>query len=163
MYELMLVANVDRADQLLSRVEKNLKEANAVAISVDRLGKKPLAYSIMKQNDAIFFVVSFEAESGSIKSVWDKLRLEQEDLLRYLLIHKPKVKASKKSRKVAAKEEKDEEKEKPKVTVAVKKASTVKSEEERVSEVRKVSKVSKGKKTANKKSIKSKKGKSKKE
>ena len=151
-YELMLVENVDRADQLLLRVEKILKEANAVAISIDRLGKKPLAYSIMKQNVATFFVVSFEAESGFIKSVWDKLRLEQEDLLRYLLIHKPKVKASKKSRKVAAEEEKDEEKEKPKVTVAVKKASTVKSTKDRTRSIKSIKSVkSTGSKKGNKK------------
>ena len=169
-YELMLVANVDRADQLLSRVEKSIKEANGSSVNVERLGKKTLAYTIKKQTDAAYFVISFKAEGSAIKPVWDKLKLEQEDLLRYLFLKKKDKKSkSKKGRMVSpifteasrGKEVSQEDKEKPKVTVAVKKASKVKSKKEEVAGESKVSKV-KGSKMKSKKSTKGKKGKTKK-
>ena len=157
-YELMLVANVDRADQLLSRVEKSIKEANGSGIKVERLGKKTLAYAIKKQTDAAYFVISFEAGGETIKPVWDKLKLEQEDLLRYLMLKKKskKVKGKKADRAEVSKAPQEIE-EKPKVTVAVKKASKVKSEKEKD---RKGTKRTKG--TGSKKSTKGKKGKTKK-
>lgn len=128
-YELMLVATVDRADQLLSRVEKSLKEADASGVRVDRFGKKQLAYSINKQKDAVYFVLNFELAGEAVKSIWDKLRLEQEDLLRYLLLKKEtkKFKGKKADKVLEVSKVSHQIKEKPKVTVAVKKASTVKS------------------------------------
>lgn len=159
-YELMLVATVDHADQLLSRVEKSLKDADASSVNVERLGKKTLAYSIRKQKDATYFVISFEVASEAIKPVSDKLRLEQEDLLRYMLLKKEyKKKKDRKGRvpevsKVAeVSDVSQEDKQIPKVTVAVKKVSKVKSEKE------KDSKSTKG--TGSIKSTKSKKGKKK--
>lgn len=159
-YELVIVAVNDKADQLLGRVEKSIKEVNGLNVKVDRLGKKQLAYAIKKQTDATYFLLNFEAEAEAIKPVWDKLRLEQEDLLRYLLLKKE----NKKPRRIKGKrfvpkgEEVKEEKEKPTVTVAVKKSTGgtkgTKSTKGKVSKVRKVSKVKKSTKAA--KSTKSK-------
>lgn len=141
-YELMLVANVDRADQLLSRVEKSIKEADGLGVKVERLGKKTLAYTIKKQTDANYFVISFEAGGEAIKPVWDKLKLEQEDLLRYIFLKKKNKKSKiKKVGKVSDAPQEIEDK--PKVIVAVKKASKVKSDKGKVREVRKVSKARK--------------------
>ena len=71
----MLVAVNDKADQLLGRVEKFIKDANGAGARVERLGKKQLAYVIKKQTEATYFVVNFEAEGEAIKPIWDKLRL----------------------------------------------------------------------------------------
>ena len=125
-YELMLVATSDKGDSLLTRVEKVNKATEARDLKVDRLGRKTLAYPINKKTDASYFVLNFEAEGASIKPVVDKLKLEQEDLLRYLIVKKQPKKVSKAKVK-RAKASEEEEKAKPKVTVAVKSASTVKS------------------------------------
>lgn|SRR3989344_3428286 len=140
-YELVIVAVNDKADQLLGRVEKSIKEASGANVKVDRLGKKQLAYAIKKQTDATYFLLNFEAEGEAIGPVWDKLRLEQEDLLRYLLIKKENKKPrARKGKRLVEKEQKVEvEKEKPKVTVAVKK----KTDESKVAKDKKATKVKK--------------------
>ncbi len=126
-YELMFVAVNDKADQLLGRVEKFIKDANGEGVKVERLGKKQLAYQIKKQTDATYFVLNFQAEGEAVKPIWDKLRLEQEDLLRYLLIRKEEKKGKKKRKVVpsaveldAASDDKQVSQEKPKVTVVTK-------------------------------------------
>ncbi|KKQ76340.1 MAG: 30S ribosomal protein S6 [Parcubacteria group bacterium GW2011_GWC1_38_6] len=125
LYELMLVTATEKGDLLVSRVEKSVKEIGN-NLKVDKLGKKPLAYTIKKQTDANYYVLNFKAEGNVVKQLTDKLRLEQEDLLRYLLLKNVEKKASSKKRKVVEVEEK-EQKAKPKVTVAVRKVSAVKS------------------------------------
>src|SRR3989344_1880414 len=114
LYELMLVTATEKGDLLVSRVEKSVKEIGN-NLKVDKLGKKPLAYTIKKQTDA-----------NVVKQLTYKLKLEQEDLLRYLLLKNVEKKASSKKRKVVEVEEK-EQKAKPKKTVAVRKVSAVKS------------------------------------
>ncbi len=142
-YELMLVAVSDRADQLLTRVEKSVKEVDAVNLKVERLGKKQLAYQIKKQTDATYFVINFEASPAAAKPIWDKLRLEQEDLLRYMLLKKVEKKASKKSKRADLKKAEVEEsqmEDKPKVTVAVTTATAKQSKGIKVSKAAKASK-----------------------
>ncbi|KKR87035.1 MAG: 30S ribosomal protein S6 [Candidatus Curtissbacteria bacterium GW2011_GWA1_41_11] len=124
-YELMLVTNTEKGDSLLVRVEKVLKESSS-NLKVERLGKKTLAYKIKKQADANYYVLSFEAEGSFVKPLTDKLRLEQEDLLRFLLLKKVEKKPRRKIRKVVE-EVKEEPKDKPKVTVAVRSRASVKS------------------------------------
>jgi len=127
LYELMLVTNTEKGDSLLVRVEKALKESGS-NLKVERLGKKTLAYKIKKQTDANYYVLSFEAEGSVVGPIVDKLRLEQEDLLRFLLLKKIEKKSRRKIKKVAE-EVKEEPKDKPKVTVAVKSKASVKSTE----------------------------------
>lgn len=130
MYELMLVATVDKGDQLLGRVEKLIKAGGALDLKVDRLGRKSLAYVIKKQSDANYYLVNFEATPNTVGPLTDKLRLEQEDLLRFLIVKKQKVKLGKKKIKKVSREQRVE-KPKAKVTVAVKSAKRVKSTAER--------------------------------
>lgn len=136
----MIVAVNDRADQLLSRVEKAVKEASAQNVKVERMGKKQLAYPIKKQVDATYFTLDFEMESEGVKPVSDKLRLEQDDLLRHLLIRvEKKVKKVKKA--VEVKEQKEETQkeasEKPKVTVVTKAKVSAKVEKKKVVKAKK--------------------------
>lgn len=147
-YELMLAANNEKADQLLGRVEKFIKDANGESVKVERLGKKQLAYQIKKQTDATYFVVNFQAEGEAIKPIWDKLRLEQEDLLRYLLIRKEEKKGKKKKKVSQVSEVAQEEKEKPKVTVVTKKVEKSESVKVPKNKDKKVAKVAKGPKVS---------------
>lgn len=126
MYELVIVAKVDKSDQLISRVEKALKDASATNLKVERLGRKQLAYQIKKQTDANYFVVNFDAEANAIDGFASKLRLEQEDLLRYLIIKSRQIKIRvKKGKKQEVAEV--EVKEAPKVTVVTKAAEVTPS------------------------------------
>lgn len=120
MYELLIVSKISETDGLVGRIEKSLKDVNAQDMKTDQLGKKVLAYPIKKQTEANYTIFTFNAEASSVGDVTSKLRLEQEALLRYLVIVK---KAKKLRKKVAGKVEKTpevKEEKKPKVTVAVK-------------------------------------------
>lgn len=125
-YELMIVATVEKGDSLLGRVEKIVKDGGS-SLKVERLGKKALAYSIKKQTEANYYLLNFEAVESFIKPLSDRLRLEQEDLLRYMLLKRIEKKSKGKKKKSAEVAEVEIEKERPKVTVAVKQTSTVKS------------------------------------
>lgn len=124
-YELMIVATVDKGDSLVTRVEKVIKENHASNFKVDRIGKKSLAYPIKKQTDANYYLLNFEASPDVLKSLTDKLRFEQDDLLRYLILKNVEKKSPSRAKRVVKAVE--VVKEKPKVTVAVKKVSRVKS------------------------------------
>ena len=126
MYELMIVATTGGAESLLSRVEKFLKEAEAGDLKVNKLGRKQLAYPIKKQTEAEYIVLNFEAEGVNLKSITDKLRLEQEDLLRYMVISAKAFKPSKRKGKKVEEVVKVEKKETPKVTVVTKKVTSEK-------------------------------------
>jgi len=155
MYELLLVTTVDKGDQLLGRVEKLIKAADAKDYKLERLGKKPLAYQIRKQADANFYILNFDVEGTQVGPITEKLRLEQEDLLRYLLLVKKAMKPGQKSKKVEKPElqAKDEEKEaeKPKVTVAVKTTSAAKAKPKSAAKSAQRSKVAKPKASKKKK------------
>lgn len=120
MYELLIVSKIGESDGLLSRVEKALKDASATELKSDKLGKKVLAYPIKKQTEADYTIFTFNVEGSSIKDLTDLLRLEQEALLRYLILTQ---KTRKLRKKVAKREEKVvevKEEKKPKVTVVTK-------------------------------------------
>ncbi len=138
-YELMLVATVNNGDSLLTRVEKAIREKEVRDIKVDNLGKKTLAYPIKKNTDAHYFVLNFAAEAESIKPISDMLKLEQEELLRYMIVKRREKDLRIRPKKVSGEEK--GEKAKPKVTVAVKQSSRVKS----TSSARKGAKSSKAK------------------
>ena len=124
MYELMLVTKTSGSADFIAEVEKALKNANATDLKVDNLGKKLLAYPIKKQTEADFTVFLFNVEGSAIANLTSVLRLEQENLLRYLLTVQKIRKPSKK--KFAAKKEDvivKEEKVRPKVTVVTKKVT----------------------------------------
>ena len=149
MYELVIIAKVDKSEGLVGRVEKTLKDAGATGLKVDSLGKKQLAYPIRKQTDAVYYVVNFEATTSAIGPVADKLRLEQEDLLRYLIIKKKQVKI--KSKKAAKNQEVETKTSKlPKVTVVTKtttaKLTSKRSQTKNKASNKKVTKIKKGKK-----------------
>lgn len=129
MYELIVVGTVDGASALFDRVEKFLKEAGAQNVKSEKMGKKLLAYKIAKQTEGEYFLFNFDADPAEILGLDRKLRLEQEAVLRHLLIKTKAIKVSK-ARKVLKAEIRTEVKEpevkktevkiKPKVTVTTK-------------------------------------------
>lgn len=85
-YELLLVAHFDGKDSAVGFVEKTIKDAEGSNIKVNKMGKKPLAYPISKQTEAEYAVFTFDAPGEAVRKITDILRLEQETVLRYLLI-----------------------------------------------------------------------------
>lgn len=127
MYELMVVGSVDGAASLFEKVEKFLKEAEASNLKSEKMGKKNLAYPIKKQTEAEYFLFNFDAPPSQILQLDRKIRLEQEAVLRHLLIKTKPVRESKKKVKVESQSEKKEEPKieaKPKVTVTTRPPAT---------------------------------------
>jgi hypothetical protein len=122
------------------------------------MGKKPLAYKIAKQTEAEYFLFNFDANPVEILTLDRKLRLEQEAVLRHLLIKTKPVKESKKAKvKVESlfqngnvssekKEEASKIEAKPKVTVTTKVTTKPQAKVTTKKKVAKVTKVAKGKK-----------------
>lgn len=140
MYELMVISKTESASEVFDKIAKFLKDADAQVVKSEKLGKKTLAYPIAKQTEGEYFLYSFEADSQVLKGLSDKIRLEQEAILRHLLIKATKPrKESKRPSFAKASEDKHVEEEvkvKPTVTVTTKK---------KVSDVSKVAKVAKAK------------------
>ncbi len=133
MYELMVVGTVDGAAALFEKVEKFLKEASAQNVKSEKMGKKLLAYKIAKQTEAEYFLFNFDADPSEILQLDRKIRLEQEGVLRHLLIKTKPIRAKKVSRLAKVKETVEEPKvEKvkaaPKVTVTTKVSAPSKKE-----------------------------------
>lgn len=152
-YELLVVSKIGESDGLLSRVEKALKDASATELKSDKLGKKVLAYPIKKQTEADYTIFTFNVEGSSIKDLTDLLRLEQEALLRYLILTQKTRKLRKKVTKHEEKVVEKKEESKPKVTV-VTKTKAAKVEDVSTSRNTKAKKAVKSKKETTKKAKK---------
>lgn len=95
-YELMVVGNPKTdSEKLLVLVDKALKDASATNVAVDKIGRKNLTFTIAKQSEGEYFVFNFDADRTQIAVLNQKLRVEQELILRYLLVREQKVRLSK--------------------------------------------------------------------
>ena len=105
-YELMAVINpkVD-SDATAKKIEKFIEDAKAQNVKVEKLGRKELAYPIKKQKEADYFLFYFDAAGEGIRGIGDKIRLEQEAVLRYLVIAKKAKELAQKQKKAAQQEE----------------------------------------------------------
>ena len=68
----------DAVEKKIQGVENHLKENGSEIISVDRLGKKRLAYPINKQRHGTYFVVTYKAENEVISEMEQGMRLDEE-------------------------------------------------------------------------------------
>lgn len=120
MYELVIVSKISESDGLLQRVEKALKDAEATELKVEKLGKKQLAYPIKKQTEADYTMLNFEVAGSAIADLSSMLRLEQEALLRHMLIKQKIRKVPRRKLRAKKVEEVVKVVEAPKVTVVTK-------------------------------------------
>lgn len=134
-YELMVVGRLDGADSLFTKVEKLVKAANASSVSTQKMGKKVLAYPIAKQTDGEYFLFNFEAPGEAVLAISEGLRLEQEAVLRYMVVKTKETKGPKESK----------ETKEPDVVKKVRVETKV-EKEENDTKVAKAAKVTKGKK-----------------
>ena len=137
-YELMLVVSPTAdVDPIMSRVEKSVKDTGATSVKINKLGKKPLSYQIAKHSEGEYVLVNFEAPGDAVGAISKRLRLEQEVILRYLII---KVKNLKAVKITEIKDEGEKPKTTPKVTIKTisSKEKQAKVKESLVSKDRKV-------------------------
>ena len=123
MYELMVVVNPsENADGFVKKLEGLIGEAKASGLKTERIGKKPLAYQIAKQTEGEYMLFTFEAPGDAPSAILSKLKLEQDAILRYMIIKSKvtySVNKSKKSKVATAEDVEQNVEEIKKVTAKV--------------------------------------------
>ena len=110
----MLVVDPKAGDSVTSLVSKSLSDAKAESVKVSKMGRKTLAYPIRKNLEAEYLLFSFSADGEAPKILSDILKVQREEVLRFLVVRTKEVKIRKRA---PSKEEKKIKAEVPKVTV----------------------------------------------
>ena len=76
-------------DKYAEKLEKTVKALKGKITKTMDLGKKQLAYQILKQSEGVFGELEIELEGKSMLELGKKLAVDK-DLLRYLLLKKDK-------------------------------------------------------------------------
>lgn len=152
-----MIGDSSEADSLFTKIEKAIKDANASNVASQKMGKKPLAYTIKKQKEADYFLFSFEAEGTAPEAIIAKLKLEQDAILRYMMLNVKESKRRNKKGKKGIEGIESTEGEKLEGKPSFAKAS----EGKKVAKVEVVTDTKKGKGTEGTKSMKGTKGKKK--
>ena len=90
-YDLTLVlsASLDKEnqDKAIDKIKKLIADAGGKVNKIDEWGKRQLVFRIKKQNEGIYFNLDLEIEADKVKTINDKLKVE-EIILRHLLVRK---------------------------------------------------------------------------
>ena len=111
-YELMFIVRPDMADEdlekLISTLETTVTSASGSIKSIDRMGKRRLAYMVRKFREGIYILMTIEGEGTVIHELERRLRVT-EQVIKFLTVrvdeeHKrlEKIKALRDSRKKAS-------------------------------------------------------------
>ena len=87
-YEMVVLYHPDLEidlDKALKKVEKIVKDNKGKIVDSDNWGKRKLAYSIKKEDHAIYVYYDVELEKGSISKIESTLNITDE-VLRYLIV-----------------------------------------------------------------------------
>ena len=88
-YELVVVQKPSLTDaqrkKILDMVKSLLKD---MKVSIEDLGQKQLAYPIKHENSGHYSMLTVEAESATITSDFEKRLMQEEGILRHLVIRK---------------------------------------------------------------------------
>ncbi|MFP6889893.1 MAG: 30S ribosomal protein S6 [Nitrospinota bacterium] len=88
-YETMVLLSPDleeeAVDERIANFEKQITDNGGEILSVDRWGKKRLAYAINKQRHGIYFIVVYKSDFEIIQEIERQLRLD-EDSWRYMTV-----------------------------------------------------------------------------
>ena len=80
-YELMFIVRPDMPeedqDRLISNLETQVNNAGGTVKSVERMGKRRLAYIVRKFQDGIYVLMVLEGEGGMVKEVERRLRVTE--------------------------------------------------------------------------------------
>jgi small subunit ribosomal protein S6 len=88
-YELMFVvvptATDEELDKLVAQLETVVKSSNGEILSVERLGKKKLAYRIGKYDEGVYVLFSVKASGELVKEFERRLKVA-DAVLRYVSV-----------------------------------------------------------------------------
>jgi small subunit ribosomal protein S6 len=80
-YELMFIVRPDmpeeEQDKLISNLETQVGGAGGSVKSVERMGKRRLAYVVRRFQDGIYVLMTLEGEGGMVKEVERRLRVTE--------------------------------------------------------------------------------------
>ena len=80
-YELMFIVRPDMPeedqDKLISNLETQVGNAGGTVKSVERMGKRRLAYLVRKFQDGIYMLMVLQGEGGMVKEVERRLRVTE--------------------------------------------------------------------------------------
>ncbi len=80
-YELMFIVRPDMLeedqDKLISNLENQVTTAGGSVKSVERMGKRRLAYTVRRFNDGIYMLMLLEGEGAMVKEVERRLRVNE--------------------------------------------------------------------------------------
>ena len=88
-YELMFILRPDMAeedqDKLVSTLENQIQAAGGTVKSVERMGKRRLAYLVRNFQDGIYVLLTLEGEGGMVKEIERRLRVN-EPVIKFLTV-----------------------------------------------------------------------------
>jgi small subunit ribosomal protein S6 len=88
-YELMFIVRPDMADEdlekLISNLEAAVTSASGTVKSVDRMGKRRLAYMVRKFRDGVYILLTIEGAGSVIHEVERRLRVS-EPVIKFLTV-----------------------------------------------------------------------------
>ena len=110
-YETVIVIDsllkVEEIDEIVNKVERVISNNGGNIVSIDRWGKKRLAFEIKRRQYGYYVEIVFEAPPNLIRILEREYRLE-ENILRYLSIHLDKKALEYRERQQLSQEEADE-------------------------------------------------------
>ncbi len=90
-YEMMYIVNSrldeDTQKAITQKIEDTIAKMGGTLDKTELVGRKRLAYPIQKQNDGIYMMTHFSADSRSLKELTRVMNIT-EGLLRHLVIRK---------------------------------------------------------------------------
>lgn len=88
-YELMFILRPDMVeedqDKLVSTLENQIQTAGGTVKSVERMGKRRLAYVVRNFQDGIYVLLTLEGEGGMVKEIERRLRVN-EPVIKFLTV-----------------------------------------------------------------------------
>jgi small subunit ribosomal protein S6 len=88
-YELMFIVRPDMAeedqDKLISTLESSVTSSGGAVKSVDRMGKRRLAYVVRRFHDGIYILLTIEGSGGLVHELERRLRVS-EPVIKFLTV-----------------------------------------------------------------------------
>jgi len=111
-YELMFIVRPDMSEEdqekLISTLETAVSSSGGRVVSMEKMGKRRLAYTVRKFNDGIYVLLTFEGSGGLVHELERRLRVS-EPVIKFLSVRideeqkrLDKIKAVREARRKAA-------------------------------------------------------------
>ena len=89
-YEVMFIVRPDMADEdldrLISTLESQVSAAGATVKSVDRMGKRRLAYMVRKFREGIYVLFTIESDGGPVVHEMERRLRVSEPVIKFLTV-----------------------------------------------------------------------------